>query len=108
VYRGLDVVQSLVVAIQRYGKPKSILVDNGQEFISKELDLWAYANKISLDFSIPGKLTDNAFIESFNSQFRQKCLNQHWFLSLEDAKSQISRCGRASTILIVLIRVLDT
>ena len=44
---------------------------------------------MTLDFSRPGKPTDNAFIESFNSRFRQECLNQHWFLSLEDAKSKI-------------------
>jgi putative transposase len=44
---------------------------------------------VQLDFSRPGKLTDNAFIESFNSRFRQECLNQHWFLSLEDAQEKI-------------------
>jgi putative transposase len=64
-------------------------VDNGPEFISKELGLWAYAKKITLDFSGPGKPTDNAFIESFNSRFRQECLNQHWFLSLNDALEKI-------------------
>jgi len=64
-------------------------VDNGPEFISRELDLWAYAREVQLDFSRPGKPTDNGFIESFNSRFRQECLNQHWFLSLEDAQSKI-------------------
>ena len=33
--------------------------------------------------------TDNAFIESFNSRFRQECLNEHWFLSIEDARVKI-------------------
>ena len=46
-------------------------------------------NKVILDFSRPGKPTDNAFIESFNSRFRQECLNQHWFLNLNDAKEKI-------------------
>jgi hypothetical protein len=64
-------------------------MDNGPEFISKEVDLWAYAHGVVLDFSRPGKPTDNAFIESFNSRFRQECLNEHWFLSLEDAKEKI-------------------
>jgi putative transposase len=64
-------------------------VDNGPEFISKELDLWAYARGVQLDFYRPGKPIDNAFIESFNSRFRQECLNQYWFLSLEDAQSKI-------------------
>ena len=51
--------------------------------------LWAYAHKVLLDFSRPGKPTDNAFIESFNSRFRQECLNEHWFLSIEDARVKI-------------------
>jgi putative transposase len=44
---------------------------------------------VVLDFSLPEKPTDNAFIESFNSRFRQECLNEHWFLSLEDATEKI-------------------
>jgi putative transposase len=68
---------------------KRIKVDNGSEFISKALDLWAFENKVALDFSRPGKPTDNAFIESFNGSFRDECLNTNWFLSLEDTKEKI-------------------
>ena len=39
-----------------------------------------------LDFSRPGRPTDNAFIESFNGKFRAECLNAHWFMSLDDAR----------------------
>ena len=53
------------------------------------MDRWAYERGIELDFSRPGKPTDNAKIESFNGRFRQECLNQHWFLSLDDAKVKI-------------------
>jgi len=42
-----------------------------------------------LDFSRPGKPTDNAYIESFNGRFRQECLNEHWFLSLDDAREKV-------------------
>ncbi len=66
--------------------PKVIKVDNGSEFISKAVDEWAHRNKVKLDFSRPGKPTDNAFIESFNGRLRQECLNQNWFTSLADAK----------------------
>lgn len=52
------------------GCPKSIRVDNGPEFTSRALDQWAYLNKVELDFSRPGKPTDNAFIESFNGKLR--------------------------------------
>ena len=89
-YKGVDVAKALDTVIQEYGKPEAIKTDNGPEFISKEVDLWAYVNGVKLDFSRPGKPTDNAFIESFNGRFRQECLNQHWFLSLEDAKLKIA------------------
>ena len=46
----------------------------GSEFISRDLDLWAYANHVTLDFSRPGKPTDNGFIEAFNSKLRAECL----------------------------------
>ena len=62
-----------------YGKPKSIRLDQGAEFVSKAMDLWAYLNGVSLDFSRPGKPTDNAFIESLNGSFRAECLNASWF-----------------------------
>ena len=61
----------------------------GSEFISKTLDKWAYENRVTLDFSRPGKPTDNPFIESFNGSFRDECLNTNWFLSLDDAKEKI-------------------
>ena len=64
-------------------------IDTTPKFISKELDLWAYSHGVELDFSRPGKPTDNAFIEAFNSRFRQECLNTAWFLSLNDAKFRI-------------------
>jgi putative transposase len=50
--------------------PERIQVDNGSEFISKDMDRWAYENNVILDLSRPGKPTDNPFIESFNGSFR--------------------------------------
>ena len=88
-YTGYDVVRTLEDATRRHGMPGTIRLDNGPEFISKELDLWAYANQVTLDFSRPGKPTDNAFAEAFNARFRQECLNQHWFLTLADARQKI-------------------
>ena len=76
------------------GTPRAIRVDNGPEFISKALDRWAYENGVTLDFSRPGKPTDNGFVESFNGRFRDECLNTHWFLSLADARSKIEMWRR--------------
>jgi len=73
------------------GKPEYIRVDNGPEFISKALDFWVYEEGVNLQFSRPGKPTDNAHIESFNGSFRNECLQTHWFLSSDDAKTKIER-----------------
>jgi putative transposase len=85
-YRGEDVVQTLERVCAKVGYPKTIRVDNGSEFISRDLDLWAYANDVTLDFTRPGKPTDNGFIEALNSKLRAECLNAHWFMSLADAR----------------------
>jgi putative transposase len=71
------------------GLPKMIVCDNGPEFISQNLDIWAYQNKVDLKFIQPGKPVQNAYIESFNGKFRDECLNQHWFLNLEEARHEI-------------------
>ena len=86
---GDQVVASLESAVKLRGKPVSIRVDNGPEFISKSLDWRAYFNGVKLDVSRPGKPTDNTFIESFNGRVRQECLNKHWFLSLDDAQTKL-------------------
>ena len=84
--RGKDVVETLERGAKEFGYPRTIRVDNGPEFVSKELDLWAYIKGVTLDFSRPGKPTDNAFIESFNGKFRAECLNTNWFMSLDEAR----------------------
>lgn len=72
-----------------HGLPKTIIMDNGPEFTGKALDQWAYANGVTLSFIQPGKPNQNAYAESFNARFRDECLNQHWFMSLGDAKALI-------------------
>lgn len=88
--KGTDVVYVLnQIKMIRNIVPKKIQTDNGSEFISKEMDRWAYENKVTMHYSRPGKPTDNPFVESFNGSFRDECLNAHWFLSLKDAKDKI-------------------
>jgi len=93
-YKGEDVVLTLERVCKNIGYPKSIRVDQGSEFISRDLDLWAYANNVTLDFSRPGKPTDNSFIESFNGKFRSECLNTHWFMNLDDARQKMEEWRR--------------
>ena len=90
-HRVAEVLQRLV---RERGCPHSIQVDNGPEFTSRVLDQWAYLNRVTINFSRPGKPTDNAFIESFNGRLRQQCLNQNWFLSLEDAQDKLEKRRR--------------
>jgi putative transposase len=92
--RGMEVGEVLERVSKEHGKPRTIQVDNGPEFISKDVDLWAYWNHVKLDFSRPGKPTDNAYIESFNARFRLECLNEHWFMSLEDAREKTEEWRR--------------
>lgn len=68
------------------GVPEVITTDNGPEFAGIVLDRWAYKNKVRLDFIQPGKPIQNAFIESFNGRLRQECLNQHYFVTIQEAK----------------------
>ena len=93
-YRGEDVVQTLERTCAAIGYPQANRVDQGSEFISRDLDLWAYANGVTLDFSRPGTPTDNAFIEAFNGRFRAECLNTHWFLTLADASEKLEAWRR--------------
>ena len=69
--------------------PKTIRVDDGPEFTSKALDQWAYSSQVTLDISRPRKPTDSAFIESLNGSVRAECLNENWFLSLDDTNDRI-------------------
>jgi len=85
-FKGTDVAQVLTRVVADRGKPRWIRCDNGPEFVSNALDQWAYWNKVELDFSRPGKPTDNAFCESFNGRVRQELLNASWFDSLDQAR----------------------
>lgn len=93
-YRAENVVATLERVCKEVGYPRSIRVDQGSEFISRDLDLWAYTNNVILDFSRPGKPTDNAFIEAFNGRLRAECLNAHWFMSLTDAREKLEAWRR--------------
>ena len=87
---GEAVVEVLNRLRYRRGAPQRIYCDNGSEFTSRILDLWAYHNQVTLAFSRPGKPTDNGHIESFNGSLRDECLNAHWFSGLADAKDKIA------------------
>ena len=76
------------------GLPEVVVMDNGPEFAGQALDAWAYRRGVKLRFIEPGKPIQNAFIESFNGKFRDECLNEHWFVSLQDAREKIEAWRR--------------
>jgi putative transposase len=86
---GERVVEALDRLLAAGQKPEMLSIDNGPEFISRALDAWAHRHGVRLEFSRPGEPTDNAFIEAFNSRFRDECLNVPWFDSLEEAQATI-------------------
>lgn len=76
--------------IERRGKPKRILTDNGPEFTSRAMDQWAYRLGIKHEFIQPGKPTQNGMMERLNGTCREECLNQHWFRTLAEARELAS------------------
>jgi putative transposase len=87
--RGEQVVAVLNQIATHRSTTKKLLCDNGREFTSQILALWAYQHQVKLAFSRPGKPTDKAYIESFNGTLQRECLNTQWFVSLADAQQQL-------------------
>jgi putative transposase len=92
--KGEHVVEVLNRLVRQRGAPKYLFADNGAEFTGHLVDLWAYHHGVRIDFSRPGKPTDNAFIETFNGSLRDECLNLHWFETIGEAKAQIEAWRR--------------
>lgn len=86
---GARVARVLEEVAATRGAPGAIMVDNGPEFSGKALDGWAYQRGVKLNFIRPGKPIENAFVESFNGKLRGECLNQHWFIDLDDARARV-------------------
>lgn len=89
------VIAALEDVIGERGPPAKLSLDNGTEFRSVAFDAWAADRGIELHFIQPGKPVQNAHIESFNGRLRDECLNQHYFLSLRDARFHLERWRRA-------------
>jgi len=85
------VIQVLERLREERGLPNVLVVDNGPEFTSRAFDAWAYSRGVTIEFIRPGKPVDNCFVERFNGTLRDECLNQHWFLSLDDARQSIGQ-----------------
>ena len=91
---GQQVSRFLSQLIDERSKPEHIVCDNGTEFTSKAMFFWSKSNAVRLSFIQPGKPTQNAFVESLNGKFRNECLDQNWFRTLDEARYEIEQWQR--------------
>jgi len=80
------VIRVLNRVAEERGLPEEIRVDNGPEFISIKLELWAESHQIRLENIKPGKPAQNAYIERFNRTYREDVLDMYLFQSLNDVR----------------------
>ena len=87
---GLRVTRELTDLIQQRGKPRTIVSDNGTELTSMAVLKWCQETNIDWHYIQPGKPMQNGFVESFNGSFRDECLNETLFTSLDEARTKIN------------------
>jgi len=80
------VIRTLEQIISWRGKPKVIRVDNGPEYTSKDLEMWAVTEGVSLQHIQPGKPMQNGYIERFNGSYRREVLDAYVFDSLDEVR----------------------
>jgi putative transposase len=85
-YPSISVVRTLDQVAREHGYPRSLRVDNGPEFIASALERWTHEHGVELLFIQPGKPTQNAFIESFNSRVRDELLLANQFRTIFEAR----------------------
>jgi putative transposase len=86
-FTSVHVTSILDELIAEHGTPEAITCDNGSEFTSRNFDAWAYEHKVAIDYIMPGRPTQNGYIESFNGKLREECLSGSWFRSLAEAQT---------------------
>lgn len=87
---GARVARELDVLVRVYGKPRSIVSDNGTEFTNRAILRWADESGVDRHYIDPGKPQQNAFIESFNGSLRDELLNEELFDGLDDARRKLA------------------
>ena len=83
---GKRVARELSALIDRRGKPKMIVSDNGTEFTSNAILSWAKEHRVEWHYIAPGRPMQNGYIESFNGRMRDELLNESLFVDLDQAR----------------------
>lgn len=87
---GARVARELDALIRLYGKPATIVSDNGTELTSRAMLDWQNRTAVDWHYIAPGKPTQNAFIESFNGRLRDELLNEEAFDNLTQARRKLA------------------
>jgi len=87
---GVRVARELDAVVRLYGKPETIVSDNGTELTSRAMLEWQTKTGVGWHYIEPGKPTQNAFIESFNGRLRDELLNEEVFDTLDDARRRLA------------------
>ena len=87
---GARVARELDRCIRLYGKPETIVSDNGTELTSRAIIEWQNQTGIAWHYIAPGKPQQNGFVESFNGKLRDECLNEEVFDSLAHARKMLA------------------
>ncbi|GGB69341.1 transposase [Henriciella pelagia] len=88
---GARVARELDRCIRLYGRPETIVSDNGTELTSRAILEWQNETGIAWHYIAPGKPQQNGFVESFNGKLRDECLNEEVFDSLAHARKVLGR-----------------
>jgi len=88
---GARVARELDRCVRLYGRPETIVSDNGSELTSRALLEWQNETGIAWHYIAPGKPQQNGFVESFNGKLRDECLNEEVFDSLAHARKVLGR-----------------
>ena len=91
---GLYVTRLLDQAARFRGYPAAVRTDNGPEFTSRAFIAWTQEHHIRHILIEPDRPMQNGYIESFNGKFRDECLNEHWFQSMRQARTEIAAWRR--------------
>jgi putative transposase len=81
------IIRTLERVILDRGKPNIIRTDNGPEFTSKDLELWARDHEIKIQFIQPGRPMQNGYIERFNRIYRESILDAYLFFELDQVRT---------------------
>ena len=87
----LRVARALDRIIEQRGRPKTIRVDNGPEYVSGTLQTWAKKRGIALSYIQPDKPQQNACVERYNRTVRQEWLGQYLFETIDQVREHAAR-----------------